>query len=394
MTALTEDAPERAADPVCGRILVVITEDWFALSHFKPLLAELRTLAPDVVVATRSSGRLGELQGLGVRTLALDTQRGSFNPFKQAKVRRQLADLIEAERPDAVHAISLQPILMCSLAVRTAGHKPKALILHVTGLGYIAASRSPKAWLVRNLAFTIIRAAARNARVWVLAENPDDISFVLRRGIGEATRTSIIPGAGVDPHEFAAEPPPNHAVPRAAFVGRLIRSKGVEILVAAHELLRQRGVALDLALYGAPDPHNPDTVTAAMLDEWKQRPGLSCRGHVTDVRGIWREADIAVVPTLGGEGVPRALIEAAACARPIVASDVSGCRHFIRDGIEGALVPANDAAALADALERLATDAELRHLQGAAARARFAAGYTIASVKQAIRATYVALFPG
>ena len=100
------------------------------------------------------------------------------------------------------------------------------------------------------------------------------------------------------------------------------------------------------------------------------------------------------MPTLGGEGVPRALIEAAACARPIVASDVSGCRHFIRDGIEGALVPPNDAAALADALERLATDAELRQRQGAAARARFAAGYTIASVKQAVRATYVALFPG
>jgi glycosyltransferase involved in cell wall biosynthesis len=382
----------RSADPVCDRILVVITEDWFALSHFKPLLAELRALAREVLIATQSSGREAELEALGVRPIPLEMQRGSFNPLKLAKVKESLAEVINRERPDAVHAIALQPILLSSLAVRSSVHKPSVLMLHVTGLGYIAASRSPKAWLARNLTFGMVRHAARRAHVALLAENPDDLHFALDRGIGTPENATIVPGAGVDPVEFAALPPPDNAVPRAAYVGRLIRSKGVDVLVAAQQLLRERGIALDLALYGAPDVRNPDAVPAAVLDEWKSRPGLICPGHVTDVREVWRQADIAVVPTLGGEGVPRALLEAAACARPIIASDVSGCHHFIRDGIEGTLVPPGDANALANALEKLVKDPLLRRRQGEAARARLVAGYTTAAVMQAIGDAYRAAF--
>jgi glycosyltransferase involved in cell wall biosynthesis len=163
-------------------------------------------------------------------------------------------------------------------------------------------------------------------------------------------------------------------------------------LVAAHAQLRERGVALDLALYGAPDANNPDAVTPETLAAWSAQPGLSWHGQVNDVRNVWREADIAAVPTLGGEGVPRAMLEAAACGRPIVASDVSGCNHFVRQGVEGALVPAGDAQALAAALERLAVDAELRRRQGDAARQRLLDGYTTEAVGRAIREAYRTIF--
>ena len=389
--ASSAEAP-RPPQRVCGRILVVITEDWFALSHFKPLLAELRGLASEVVVAAGSSGRLDELRALGVRPVAFDMRRGSFNPLLQADVRRRLARLIEDERPDAVHAIALQPMLLSSLAVNAAAHKPRALVLHVTGLGYVGVSRSLRARVMRRVAFGLIRYGSRAANVWLLGENPDDLAFVLGRGIGAWDRSSIVPGAGVDPEWFAAEPPPHNAIPRAAFVGRLIRSKGVETLVAAHRQLRERGVALDLALYGTPDANNPDAVTPETLAEWTAQPGLSWHGHVNDVRSVWRQADIAVVPTLGGEGVPRAMLEAAACGRPLVASDVSGCNHFLRQGVEGALVPPGDAQALAKALERLAVDAELRRRQGDAARQRLLDGYTTEAVGRAIREAYRAMF--
>jgi len=389
--ASSAEAP-RPPQRVCGRILVVITEDWFALSHFKPLLAELRGLASEVVVAAGSSGRLDELRALGVRPVAFDMRRGSFNPLLQADVRRRLARLIEDERPDAVHAIALQPMLLSSLAVNAAAHKPRALVLHVTGLGYVGVSRSLRARVMRRVAFGLIRYGSRAANVWLLGENPDDLAFVLGRGIGAWDRSSIVPGAGVDPEWFAAEPPPHNAIPRAAFVGRLIRSKGVETLVAAHRQLRERGVSLDLALYGAPDANNPDAVTPETLAEWTAQPGLSWHGHVNDVRSVWRQADIAVVPTLGGEGVPRAMLEAAACGRPLVASDVSGCNHFLRQGVEGALVPPGDAQALAKALERLAVDAELRRRQGDAARQRLLDGYTTEAVGRAIREAYRAMF--
>lgn len=389
--ASSADTPH-SPRPVCGRILVVITEDWFALSHFKPLLAELRRLASEVVVAAGSSGRLDELSALGVRPVPFDMRRGSFNPILQADVRRRLARLIDDERPDAVHAVALQPILLTSLAVDAAAHKPRALVLHVTGLGYIGVSRAIRARLVRSVAFGLTRYGSRHANVWLLAENPDDLAYVLGRGIGSWDRSSIVPGAGVDPDWFAALPPPHNAVPRVAFVGRLIRSKGVETLVAAHRLLRQRGTALDLALYGAPDAHNPDAVTPETLAEWTAQPGLTWHGHVSDVRNVWREADIAAVPTLGGEGVPRAMLEAAACGRPIVASDVPGCNHFVRQGVEGALVPPSDAQALAEALERLAVDAALRCRQGEAARQRLLDGFTTEAVGGAIREAYRKMF--
>lgn len=382
---------ERSTARACGRVLVVITEDWFALSHFRPLLSELRQVASEVIVATRSSGRLDELAALGVRAIELDNQRGSFNVVKRANVVRRLARLIDAERPDIVHAISLEPILLSSLAVRAAAHKPGAIVLHITGLGYIAASQSVKARFIRYAAFAVIRRALPQLPVWLLAENPDDIEFGLSRGLGAPSRTAIIPGAGIDSDEYPALAPPDNAVARAAYVGRLVRSKGIETLVEAHRILAQRGTALDLMICGAPDAANPDAVTRDMLDDWRGRRGISLPGHVGDVRKVWAAADIAVVPTLGGEGIPRALLEAAASARPIVASNVSGCKHFIRDGIEGALVPPGNPLALADAMERLAKDAHLRWQQGAAARQRFLSGYTTTSVRAALRDAYAAI---
>lgn len=380
------------AQRVCSKILVLVTEDWFALSHFQPLLSELRMLADDVAVVTASSGRLEELRALGVRAIAFNMQRGSFNPLAQMRVSRRLARLIAQERPDAVHAISLQPMLLASLALAGARTRPEALLLHVTGLGFIGASRSYFARLLRTVIFGLIRHCTRHTHLWLLAENPDDLAALTRRGIGSTARSSIVPGAGVDPQAFPAQPVPNHAVPRAAFVGRLVRSKGVEVLVAAFERVRARGIAVELALYGAPDAHNPDAVTADTLQAWSKTPGLDWHGHVRDVAAIWRQADIAMVPTLGGEGVPRAMLEAAASARPLIVSDVPGCNHFVRDGTEGFIVPPGDVEVLAEALAKAACDPELRRRQGAAARARFLAGYTTEAVARALRNAYRRLF--
>lgn len=379
---------QRPGAPLCNRALVLITEDWFALSHFKPLLRQLAQLAGDVVLVAGSSGKLGELRNLGVRTIAFDMRRGSLNPMVQTDVARRLARVIDAERPDVVHAISLQPMLLSSLALDRAVHRPTAHLLHVTGLGYVGVSRSPVAMLARTAIFRLMRRASRRSRPWLLAENPDDIAFVAARGVGHADRSSIVPGAGVDPHEFPALPPPRNEVPRVAYVGRLVRSKGVETLVEAFRRVRARGVPLELVLYGKPDMRNPDAISPPTLARWCQIPGLSWRGHTTDVASVWREADIAVVPTLGGEGVPRAMLEAAACARPLVVSDVSGCKHFVRHNFEGQVVPLGDVHALADALIALASDPEMRRRQGALARNRLVAGYTTAAVADALTATY------
>jgi glycosyltransferase involved in cell wall biosynthesis len=163
------------------------------------------------------------------------------------------------------------------------------------------------------------------------------------------------------------------------------------VLMRAHDTLRQRGTALRLELYGAADADNPEAVTADVLTAWCAQHEARWLGHVTDVQEVWRHADIFVLPARSREGMPRALLEAAACARPLVVTDVPGCRHFVRDGVEGFIVPPEDAEALAGALERLARDPELRLRMGEAARLRLLHGFTEAHVKESLRAAYASM---
>ena len=149
--------------------------------------------------------------------------------------------------------------------------------------------------------------------------------------------------------------------------GRLLADKGLRALAQAHALLTARGLAVRLLIAGNADPANPASIPPAEIERWRTRPGLELLGHVTDIRQVWAQAHIAVLPSRR-EGLPKSLLEAAACGRPIVATDVPGCREIARPGVNALLVPADDATALADAIERLAADAGLRARFGSAGR--------------------------
>ena len=177
-------------------------------------------------------------------------------------------------------------------------------------------------------------------------------------------------------------------MPVAAFVGRMIRPKGVHVLVEAQRRLSARGVPLALALYGKSDDDNTEGVPRAEIEGWTRSGGITWHGHVADIGAVWADADIAVLPAIARDGMPRAVLEAAASGRPLVVTDVPGCRHFVRDGIEGLIVPPDDADALAAALAKLAADPGLRARMGAAARARVLSGYTIAHVTAGVRTAY------
>lgn len=377
----------------CGRwmkVLVVITEDWFVLSHFVPLLAELKALAAEVVVAARDTGRLGEIDGLGVRARPFDMHRGSLNVSVLKRVRDGLARVIDEERPDAVHAIAMQPMVMTSLALAKSDHRPSAVILHLTGQGYLGYSRSPIAYALRPLALAALRRCTSSCNAWLVAENSDDIATMIANRVALEGRTAIVPGAGVDVARYREIAAPRNPTVQAAFVGRMLRSKGLHVLVDAHRLLRARGVAIDLALYGDADAGSRDAVPKEMLSRWSGEAGIAWHGRTSDIVGVWGAADIAVVPALGGDGMPRAMLEAAACGRPLVVSDVPGCRQFVRDGVEGLVVPPGDPAALAEALARLAGDPEFRRRAGAAARRQVVRGYSEEAVRARIREIYQA----
>ncbi len=371
------------------KILVCITEDWFALSHFKPLLRTLASISDEVVVACRSSGRMGEVEALGCRTVEFDFHRSSLKPLIQANVVRRLSMLVAVEKPDVVHAIAMQVLVVAAIATRAA--RVPHVVLHLTGLGFLGISGGTAARLIRPLALRELGRTLRAPGNWLLAENPDDVAFLREGGADAGERLTILGGAGIDEREYPALPALNNPVPVAAFVGRMIRSKGVHVLIEAQQLLTRRGVPLAVALYGKTDEDNPGGVPRAEIEAWGRRGGVTWHGHVSDIRQVWTNADIAVLPSITREGLPRAVLEAGASARPLIVTDVPGCRHVVRDGIDGIVVPPTDPAALADALARLASDPTLRERMGAAARERVLAGFTIAHVEAGIRETYARL---
>jgi glycosyltransferase involved in cell wall biosynthesis len=199
-------------------------------------------------------------------------------------------------------------------------------------------------------------------------QNPDDAAALARFGVPRDC-IALIPGSGVDTTFFRPLPQPAGPGLTIALVARMLRSKGVLDAISAVRRLRADGVAVELLLAGPTDPDNPDSLDAAALRALAAEPGVTWLGHVADVRGVWARAQVAVFPSTYGEGVPKALLEAAACGRPIVAADMPGSREVVRHGETGLLVPPGDIIALADAIAALARDPTARARMGAAGRA-------------------------
>jgi glycosyltransferase involved in cell wall biosynthesis len=280
-----------------------------------------------------------------------------------------IAALYRRERPDIVHLVALKPVLFGAIAARLAfirrAARP-AQIAAVTGFGSGLRPATVAGKLGRSALGWAARRAAANGRV--IVQNPEDGAALGQFGIAPP-RIVLIRGSGVDTAHFAPLPDPPLRTVTVALVARMLRSKGVPDAVAAVRRLRARGLPIELLLAGPTDPDNRDALSEAMLSALAAEPGVEWLGYVEDVREVWRRAAIAVFPSTYGEGVPKALLEAAACARPIVVTDMPGCREAVKAGETGLLVPPHDVGSLAAALAALAGDPPLRQAMGRAGRA-------------------------
>lgn len=363
----------RAGTPT---ILFACTEDWFFYSHFRPLIRAARMISEDVriVLVTNTSEKKLALEQMGIEIIPFDFSRASLSAVSMTKIVWKLYNIMRSIRPNIVHSIALKPIVAAGLAAQMA--RVPVVVHHLTGQGFMGLSDAWRYRVLRESILHFLSIQLAKGRAWVLVENPDDKNMLIRKKSIPQERCVILGGAGIDPEQFTPQPLPENDPPVAAFVGRMIWSKGVDILIKAIRVLEERGVQLKLELYGAPDPANPRVISQHQLEDWARHPLISWKGATDDILSVWRRADIAVIPSRGGEGMPRAMLEAAACARPLVVTDVPGCRHFVRDGVEGFVVPTEDPEALANALAQLAKNRSLRERMGKAARERVLMGYT------------------
>jgi glycosyltransferase involved in cell wall biosynthesis len=372
------------------KVLFVVTEDWFFASHFQPMARAARAAGFDVTVACRVRDHRAVLEGIGCRVLALEADRKSLNPLRVLNAVGALRRLIVAEKPDIVHLIALRSIVVGGLAARLAGVGRRVVAL--TGMGLLGAADTLKARAARAAVRAYIRQVVDGRRTRFLFENRSDPAL-LGLDPDDRGKVAIVGGAGVDPEVFLPTPLPTGGPLRLAMIARMLWSKGPDTAVEALRLARARGADIELALYGAPDPMNPRSVDASTLDRWSREPGVRVLGRITqaEVPGIWAAHHAAVLPSRGGEGLPRTLLEAAACGRALLTTDVPGCRDLVRDGTEGFVTPPGDAAALADRMVRLAADRVLLEKLGGAARARILEGHTEAAVGGAVVALYRAM---
>jgi glycosyltransferase involved in cell wall biosynthesis len=236
------------------------------------------------------------------------------------------------------------------------------------GLGSGFSATDGAAWLRRPLLRLALRLALGGGSDRVIVQNPEDGDALAGFGV-DRRRIALIRGSGIDTRHFQPLPDPGGDTVRVALVSRMIRQKGVLEAATAIRRLRERGVPVELLLAGPTDPDNAGALGVEALAGLAAEPGITWLGPVADVREVWDRAAIAVLPSTYGEGLPKALLEAAACARPIVATDVPGCREVVRPGETGILVPAHDTAALAEAIKALAGDAAERRRLGQAGRA-------------------------
>lgn len=370
------------------RLIYLVTEDWYFVSHRLPMARAARTAGYQVHVICRVAQHADAIRAEGFALHPVDWKRGSARPWDVAAIVRAVRRLYRQIDPAIMHHVGLQPSVIGSLA---ALGLPAARLNALAGLGFVFTSQSARARLTRLALGLPLRTLLRRPRSWVLVQNPDDRAAVAGLGV-RSSRIALIPGSGVDTDVLLPLPEPAGPV-TVGFVGRLLDDKGVRPLVAAHQLLRDRGSDIRLILAGTPDPGNPASLTSKDVAALARLPGIALPGHVTDIADFWARAHIAALPSRR-EGLPKSLLEAAACGRAIVATDVPGCREIARRGVNALLVPPDDPAALAEAIARLAGDAGLRARFAAAGRRIVEAEFSSRRIGAATIALYERLLRG
>lgn len=348
------------------QVVLLANTSWYLANFRYDLACALREGGAEVHCIAPVGKYLRWLQGQGFHTHALAMGDDSFSPLDNLRTLRHLVELYRAIRPDLSHHFTPRCVVLGSLAAGRTG--VRNVINALTGLGHVFTSDSPKSRLARPVLRALLQRQLNRAGRAVIFQNADDLDELVNAGIVARGHCHLIRGSGVDTEKFR----PTRAQRgdgeiRVLFASRLIAEKGVNELVAAMEKVVREHPGAMLWLAGEPYVQNPTSLTAAELGLLDGLPWVKRLGHVDDMDRLLREVDIVALPSYR-EGTPKILLEAAACALPIVATDIAGCRGVVEEGKNGFLVPVRAVEPLAAALGRLCADAGARQAMGATGR--------------------------
>lgn len=361
------------------KILLVANTGWYLYNFRLPLLKALRARGAKVVLVSPWDQYVEKLQAEGFWWIDLDLVRKSTNPFLEIYTIFRLVLIYLVEKPDIVHHFTIKCVLYGTFAAKFSG--VKNVVNAITGLGYIFINQSLKAKVIRLLTKPLYYFALNARRCKVIFQNLDDLSLLVREGLASPEKSILIRSSGVDSQKFKLSLSElSVAEATVLLASRIVGDKGVYEYVEAAKWLRAQGHQTKFKLAGALYPGNPTAITQEEIELWESQGIVKWLGHVDNIEEVIAEADVVVLPSHGGEGVPKILLEAAAMGKPLVATDVPGCRDVVDSGVNGYLVPPKEFKLLANAIDNLLGDGKLRQRMGRVGREKVLKSFNVIDV--------------
>lgn len=346
------------------KLLLVINEDRFFLSHRTRIAENARAHGWDVTIVTKNTGKRSVIEDMGFKYLELPVNPTGMNIGEELKTLRFLYKLYKANPDAVIHQVGLKNMLWGGIASRIT--KTRGVVYAVSGLGTLFGENNPG--MLSSVLIRLLRFAMNKRHVTVIFQNHDDEKLFVESHIVKQQKIVFIKGSGVDLEEFSFKPLPNGKPLKIIFTARMLREKGVEDLVAAAELLRKEYEGKIEFLLCGDLSQNPSAMTKEEISSLVDGHYIKWLGHCDNVAELLEESDIMCLPSYYREGVPRSLIEASAIGRPIVTTDSVGCRDTVEEGVNGFVVPVHDPEKIAEALKKLIDNPELRKHMGVESR--------------------------
>lgn len=372
------------------KILFVVNSAGFFISHRLPLGLEAQARGHEVVVASAPGTGEEALAEYGIRHIAVPMSRSGFVPAEEHRTYRALRHIYKAAQPDLVHHVTIKPVIYGSLAARSVN--VPAVVNAVPGMGFVFTRWGVRAAVGRALVNFMYRVAFSHPNMRVIFQNGEDLRGFIGHGIVRKEESVLIRGSGVDLSQFEGGVEP--AGPMTfLLVARMLRDKGIVEFAGAAAQVRQRHPDWRFVLAGDVDEGNPTSLREAELRRLEADFGVEWIGHCDEISDLMARSHVVCLPTFYREGVPKALLEASAAARPMIASDIAGCREVVTDGVTGLLVPTRAVQPLAEAMLRMGEDPEFRQRCGRAARHKAEAVFSVADVVEHTFRVYAELLP-
>jgi len=354
--------------PINSKLLYIISDDNYFLSHRLGLAKAAQRAGYDITVLAYENNTMftDRIKSYGFEFIKFNQRAHGLGLLDNVKLIMQTRRVINQVRPDLIHTVSMRMMFLTTFAFWIS--KSKRMVATLTGMGYLETASNPMIRVIKWFVTRAFKIMFSTKRIQLVVQNSDDHAGVKNKFINE-DRLHLVRGSGVDVAAFPCLEPPDDKTTQVTFVARMLKDKGLVELIDAARIIQKQGIKnIQINLVGMPHAVNPYSVSETQLNLWQDEGLVKWHGFRNDIVEVWREAHIAVLPSYR-EGLPKSLLEAASCGRPIITTNVPGCREMVNDEDNGILVPAQNPKKLAEEIVRLSKDVELRKTMGLASRA-------------------------